>query len=844
MKAVIMAGGEGTRLRPITINRPKPMVSVVDRQAIHHILELLKIHGITEVVITLQYLASTIQDYYSDGSNYGVNITYSVETTPLGTAGSVRNAMHLLDPDEPFLVISGDALTDIDLSAVIAHHCTRNAHATLTLTRVPNPLDYGVVITDEAGYVQQFLEKPSWGEVFSDTVNTGIYVLDPKVFEYIPPDQTVDWSRDVFPRMLRDQQRVVGCIAEGYWTDIGNIEEYVRACGDYLANKIRLPRVGRRVSGNVWLEDDADIASDAQLHGDIFIGHGVKIRSGVTIHGPAFVRPYSIVDSHARIDRSFVWRNSYIGERSELHGAIVLRQCDIRRQVRLFEGVVVGDGVQIGNGAVLQPNVKIWPSKEVDEGATVSSSLIWGNQARRVLFGRHGISGMVNIEITPEFCARLGAAFGAVLPRGTTVTINRDPHYTPRMLKRAMIAGLPSTGVHVSDLQSVPIPVARYYTYASGAAGGVHVRLSPYDNRMAEIKFFDAQGLNIATSVQRKIESIFFREDFRRAYLDEIGRITYGTNVADTYINAFLGAIQTDVVQRVVQRLAESSGGNSPLLVVDYAHANGSDIFPKILRRLKIDVVELNANLDENRIVQSSAEFEAGIHRLTQIVPVLEASFGIRSDSNGERIFLVDDSGQRISGMTALVAVAWLAFRAAGSGNIAVPVTAPRVFEDLAAQHGCGVIRTRSSISEMMRIAGEHPDLLLVGDGAGGFIFPSFHPIFDGLFATVKIIELLGINRLKLSEVMRQIPPYYLIQTKVPCRWESKGKVMRLLNERYYHHSPHQLDGIRIELGEREWVLILPDPDSPFFYVYAESSSDEKARALAEQYAAEVADLQ
>ncbi len=842
MKAVIMAGGEGTRLRPITINRPKPMVAVVDRQAIHHIIELLKLHGITDIIITVQYLASTIQDYYSDGSNYGVNITYSVETSPLGTAGSVRHAMHLLD--EPFLVISGDALTDIDLTRVIEYHRRTAAHATLTLTRVPNPLDYGVVITNDDGCVQHFLEKPSWGEVFSDTVNTGIYVIDPSVFEYIEPDTMVDWSRDVFPRMLRDGQRIMGYIAEGYWTDIGNIEEYMRACGDYLAGKLRLPRVGQRVGGGLWLQDDADIAADAQLHGDIFLGHGVKIRSGVSIHGPTFIRPYTIIDSHARIDRSCVWRNSYIGERSQLYGAIVLRQCDIRSQVRLFEGVVVGDGVQIGTGAVLQPNVKIWPSKEVDEGATVSTSLIWGNQARRVLFGRHGISGMVNIEITPEFCARLGAAFGAVLPRGSTVTINRDPHYTPRMLKRALIAGLPSTGVHVTDLQSVPIPVARYYTHASQAAGGVHVRLSPYDNRMAEIKFFDPRGLNINTGLQRKIESVFFREDFRRAYLDEIGRITYGTGVGDTYMQAFLGAIQPDIIQQVVGRPPDTAGVQHPLLVVDYAHANGSDIFPKILRRLKIDVVELNANLDENRIVQSTADFEAGMHRLMQIVPVLDASFGIRIDANGERIFIVDDRGQRLNSMNALVVVAWLAFRAHGGGSIAVPVTAPRVFEVLADQYGCRVIRTKSSLSEMMQMAAEHPDLLLLGDGIGGYIFPSFHPIFDGLFATIKIIELLALNQIRLSEVLKQTPSYHMTQTKVPCRWDSKGKVMRVLNERYYHRSPTQLDGIRIEMGERAWVLILPDPDSPFFHIYAESSSDELARELAEQYAAEVAYLQ
>ncbi len=177
MKAVVMAGGEGSRLRPLTIDRPKPMVPMVTKPVIGHILDLLKRHGITEVVVTLHYLPEDIQDYFGDGHSLGMKIYYAVEETPLGTAGSVKNAQQYLD--EPFLVISGDAVTDINLQQVIDFHQAKKADATLTLYRVPNPLEYGVIITDQEGKITQFLEKPSWGEVISDTVNTGIYVIDP-----------------------------------------------------------------------------------------------------------------------------------------------------------------------------------------------------------------------------------------------------------------------------------------------------------------------------------------------------------------------------------------------------------------------------------------------------------------------------------------------------------------------------------------------------------------------------------------------------------------------------------------------------------------------------------------
>ncbi len=832
MKAVVMAGGEGTRLRPLTINRPKPMVSIVDRPVIQHIIELLKLHGITDIIITIQYLANSIQDYYGDGSQYGVNITYSLEEVPLGTAGSVKNAEDLLD--DTFLVISGDALTDINLSQVIDHHYATQAMATIILYRVDNPLDYGVVITDEAGSVRQFLEKPSWGEVFSDTVNTGIYVLDPAALAYIEPGKRTDWSKDIFPRMLHKGDHIQGFVASGYWTDVGTIEQYMRACSDYLQGRVSLPRLGHNIGGDIWIDGDAEIAPDAQLHGPIYLGHGAKIKGGVIVHGPSVIRDYTIIDSLANIDRSIIWRNSYIGERAELRGAIVLRQSNIRQRAVLFEGVVVGDGVQIGAGAVIQPNVKIWPGKEVDEGATVNSSIIWGSQGRRVLFGRYGVTGLVNIEITPELCAKLGAAYGATLPRGATVTINRDAHYTPRMLKRAIVAGLPSAGINVCDLQNVPIPVARYFTRSSSAAGGIHVRLSPYDNRVIEVKFFDEQGLDITSATERKVENTYFREDFRRAYLDEIGRISYGENINQSYTENLLRSLSPDAIEALAQDFH---------LVIDYANSSTSTILSPVLRRFRVDAVELNVNPDEKMVFQTPAQFEAAMQRLTQITPVVGASIGARLDSGGERIYLADDRGRRLHPLRALAAVTALVMRAHGGGAVAVPVTAPRAFESIAERYGGRIIRTRATIGALMYTALQQPNLLLLGDGSGAYIFPAFCPIVDGMFAVIKLMELLTLTESRLSDVLADLPPYYLSQSRVPCRWESKGKVMRILNEQYAEQLGDQVDGIKIELGN-EWVLILPDADGPFFHVIAEGHNEDQARILVEKYVGLVTSLQ
>lgn len=833
MKAVIMAGGQGSRLRPLTISRPKPMVPLVDKPVMAHIVGLLKRHGFTEIVGTLQFMADRIQDHFGDGSTYGVEFHYSVEEVPLGTAGSVKQAERLLD--EPFLVISGDALTDFDLSQVMAFHKAHGGMVTITLTRVPNPLEYGVIIINEDGRVRQFLEKPSWSEVFSDTVNTGIYVLDPRIFDYIDTDRPFDFSQDLFPRLMEKGEPIYGYVASGYWCDIGNIQEYMRASADYLEGRVNLPRDGVQVRPGVWCDPEVELSPEAAIEGAVYLGYGTKVKEGVVIYGPTVVRDFSVLESRAHIDRSIIWRNSYIGERAELRGAIVGRQCTVKRRAMVFEGAVIGDGTTVNAGAIIQPGVKIWPGKEIEEGATVSSSIIWGAQGRKVLFGRYGVSGLVNVDITPEFAARLGAAYGGTLRQGAVVTMNRDAHYTPRMIKRALISGLPSSGVHVADLRSIPVPVARYVTRSLGMAGGIHVRLSPFDNRVVDIIFFDERGLDLGPAVQRKIERVFFQEDFRRVYLNDIGRITEPPHPESHYLDAFRRRLDMGTLR---------PAGKGTRLVVDYANSSTAKVLPTILDELNCDVVALNSTMDDSKIYQTAQEFEAGLDLLAAMVPVLRASFGVRLDTGGERIYLVDDRGSRLDGMRALVLLVALSLAAhGGGGTVAVPVSAPSAIERLAQQYGATVIRTKINPAALMEVCAEQ-DILVAGDGSGSFIFPELHPICDGIFAVVKLLELLVHRGVSLSAAQAGLPPYAMSRTRIPCRWESKGRVMRLLNEQYGERILDRTDGVKIGLGKDEWVLIVPDADGPYFHIYAEGVSQEQADVLGEKYSGLVVSLQ
>lgn len=823
MKAVVMAGGEGSRLRPLTIERPKPMVPIVNKPVMAHIFELLKRYGITEVIVTVQYLANLIQDYFEDGSSLGMRIHYSVEETPLGTAGSVKNAQHLLD--DTFLIISGDALTNFNLPKLIEYHKKANTLATLALYTLPNPVEYGVITLNNDGQITRFQEKPGRGSVMSDHVNTGIYVLEPEILDYFDFNTPFDFASNLFPLVHEQGQPLYGYVAEGYWCDVGNIPEYMRATADALAGKVDGLNLGHYLGNGIWAGRDVEIAPSAHLEGPIYLGNSVQIKSGAVIRGPTVIRDYTVVDDKAQIDRSILWRNCYIGERVQISGAVVLRQCSLKANATVFEGAVIGDGTIIGEGAIIHPRVKIWPGKEVEPGATVNSSIIWGSQGRRVLFGRYGVTGVVNIDLTPEFSAKLGAAFGATLPKGAIVTINRDMHRSPRMIKRAIISGLPSSGVNVWDFGSQPIPVARYFTRICEAQGGVHVRLSPFDQRVVDIFFMDSQGLNLGKNQERTIEHIFFREDFRRVYLDDIGNIEYARQAKERYIEDFLKHLNTKTIQ--------AAGFE---LVVDFADAPIATVLPVILDALHCNVVALNANIDKTRGGSNHHKFQTVLKQLQIVATALGVQLGVRLDPGGERIFLVDDRGYLLQDITACAALVEMAFRDAPGSTVAVPINLPNIFEKIAGKYNGRVIRTGLDPNALIKATCTE-NVLMAGDGEGNFIFPDFHCAIDGLMALAKILEFLATQKISLGEIVANLPRYYIADRKVSCVWEAKARVMRLINEKFENYKSQEFNGVKIELGPDKWVLIAPDPDHPFFQVIAEAESQSEAETLVDKYA-------
>ncbi len=806
MKAIIMAGGEGSRLRPLTCNRPKPMVPVLNRPVMSYCIDLLKKHGITEIGVTLQYLPEAIKEHFGDGSEYGVRLHYFVENTPLGTAGSVKNAGEFLD--RTFLVISGDALTDLDLSKAIEIHRSQGAAGTLVLTRVECPLEYGVVITGGGGRIIRFLEKPGWGEVFSDTVNTGIYVLEPDVLNYFTAGQEFDFSKDLFPLLMRENRPLFGVVLSGYWCDIGNLQQYLQAQYDGLAGKVRLEIPGREIEPGVWVGEQVALDSGVTVKGPVLIGNHSHIGSGATLEPFTVVGDGCFIQPGASVKRSILWERVFVGRNAALRGVVLCSRVQVQADAGVYEGAVVGDGSVIKEGGTIKPEVKVWPHKLVESGATVSESLIWGTRLSKSVFGAQGISGLVNVEITPEFAGRVAAAYGSTL-NGGRVAVSCDAFPPSAMLKQAVVAGLQSTGARVSILGRGILPMHRFGVRALECAGGMHVQLSTRKPDVVTLVFTNSNGANISRAQERKIENLLAREDFVRTKPGRICDPEYAPAMPEAYLQSLL---------READRQALRNAGFSLLLAYD--EASLSAYVPPLARELGLTVENVNGIQDTAR-ARSWSEYQEILPLLAAAVTKQKAGGGAVLDANGEYLILIDDRGRVIQDdlLTALIAL--YVFKTRG-GPVIVPVTAPRVIDALADRYRSRVVRTKTAPQEYVQE-------VLRRDITQFFLH------FDALSALVRILNLVAERGTTLSRLVDEIPDFYLTKREIPVSWQAKGRVIRKLIEEEDKGELELLDGVKV-FHREGWALVLPDPEKPVCRVYSEAASMEVAEELTNMY--------
>ncbi|MGI5822472.1 MAG: sugar phosphate nucleotidyltransferase [Dethiobacteria bacterium] len=826
MKAVIMAGGEGARLRPLTCDRPKPMVPLMDKPMMEYIVELLAAHNLQDLAVTLQYLPEQIQDHFGEQSPAGTKFSYFLEDKPLGTAGSVKNAASFLD--DTFMVISGDCLTDIDLTAAIEFHRRKKALVTIVLTPQENPLEYGVVMVNDEGRIIRFLEKPGWGEVFSDTVNTGIYILEPEVLDYIPPGKKFDFSRDLFPLLMEEGRPLYGCVLPGYWCDIGNLEQYRFAHYDILKKKVKIDLPAKEEEPGIWLAEGVYLDEEALLQPPLYIGKGTFIGAHVQIGAYTVLGAYNNIYDKASIKRGITWSRVTLGRNAVVRGGVLAGDTRLEDGAAVYEGAVIGEGSIVENRATLKPEVRIWPYKRIESGALVSNNLIWGNQFRRSLFGTDGARGELNGDLTPENAVKMGSAFAFMLGGNVPVVIGGDSWKPSQLLKEALTVGLRAAGAKVLDIGETIIPVTRLGITGLQAEGGIYVHSSASHHDYNTIRFFDQEGFHLSQARERNLEQTFFRDDFPRARKDQLGMVKKIDDFNDLYISTVL----TSLSQKEIQEAGFTVLAAFP---------------PPHLQKILIPLLEeLNCNLiffhpPGKAKLTSWKEEDFAVYKkdIAQSIIRNEVDLGFWIAPGGEKMILFDEEGSEVAGELYQALLSLLILESGKTSSLVQPVSASWIHDQLAKKKRARVLRSKTFPRHFQEKIRE------INDYKNKTYYPTEFLQIDALAALLKIMQSLSRGSKSLSTLKSEIPEITLRKKEIPCPWGQKGRVMR----RLVQDTPRQaarvemLDGLKFYYPDG-WALVLPDPEKPSYRVYGEGFTEEIAESLTDFFAEKVKSLQ
>lgn len=764
-----------------------------------HIVFHLKRHGFTDLLATLHYRPRLIRDHFGDGSEFEVNITYTIERKPLGTAGSVKLGAGFLD--ETFLVIAGDALTDFDLGAFWRFHKEKGAKVSLFLKRVPDPGEFGIVITGEDSRVLRFLEKPGLSEVFSDTVNTGIYLIEPEILADIPEGVPYDFAGDLFPQLIERGIMIQAYVADGYWCDIGTLDQLKQAHWDFLDGKVRLPMGGNRIQEQTWVGEGGRIAEDATVLAPCWIGDNVHVRAGAKIGAYSVIAADADVDVHASLNRTIVMNGAFVGEASDLRNCVVGDSTIIEAGCEIGEGAVIGQHCHFGRNVIVAAGVLVWPDKTVDSNTTLRENLVWESLRRPSIFGSRGISGLANLHITPEYATVLGKAFGHWIQRGNRVVVARDGHPFSRLIKRAMICGLLAVGVDVDDLEETSLPETRFITcFGRYVGGGVHIRISEEHPRVSVIELFDTDGLPLTRSVRRKIEAVFYRAEFPRLSIESVGSLTYPGRVDDRYLDHLSEHIDRDALKPWIGRVLHCCSED-----------NLSRILAVTLKSQGLPQLQMEGG--ESGVAAVPYARLAEIAKLNhQIILIVERS--------GERLSLVDEIGNVHDACRTLelLAAAFI-LGAPPSEPVFLPPDHPMFLKKLAESSGRRVVVTAKEAAAQIQavVQGTETREIWVH-------FVHFYLGYGAITAALRLLEFLGHREMALHEFERAVPLSHRGNLVVPCPWDHMGRVMRELAQMPEVHPESVPEGVRLEI-DGDSIYVLPSADAPQLEITLEAAT-------------------
>jgi len=813
-----MAGGFGTRIQPLTSSRPKPMLPVVNVPMMEHIMKELVALGVEDIIVLLYYKPEVIKEYFGNGERIGAKITYVLPEADFGTAGAVKKAQNYLD--ETFIVVSGDVITDFDLREIVGFHEFKRSKLTITLTSVPNPLQFGIVIKDKEGKILKFLEKPGWGEVFSDTINTGIYVIEPEILDFIPENVPFDFSKDLFPLLMEKGITLYGFEAKGYWKDVGNPDAYREVHRDIFAGNVKLQIQGEMVKypeGVLFLQGDVEVPDSLKVKGIVVLGDGVSVGEGTVLEN-CCIGNRTEVGKRCQIRDTVIWEDSTVGDDVKLRNCVVCNRVDIGSRVWALKGAVIAEKVKIEDDVRIEKDVVIWPEKFVESGSIVSSNLVWGERWKRSIFEGGRISGRINVELSPELAAKLGAALGTTLPEGAVVYTSRDYHRASRMIKRAFLSGLLSAGVNVVDLRKFPSPAGRFLLRNGDVLSGVHFETSSETPGHTDILFFDERGIPIDTSKEKAIERIFFRERFRRVSPSEVGQIKEEPYKILDYVESIKEKIDDKIRQPRFN------------VVVDLMNGIFSEVYPELLAHFKVNSIILNSYESEEKLMQYPLVKAKALKDVPEILKSTDSDVGFIIHPSGEKLTVVSDTGEVVNNHILTLLFLKLIDEAVDRPVKAyVPVSCPSILD-----------RELKNVSvERGKFRGLSPTLLnryyFVGDLNGRFIFPEFSYSPDAVYSSIKFLELLSYAGKTVSELLSEIPDFYFNHVIVNCPSSEKARLMRKLSEEAMERNASFIDGVKIFM-DGDWILFIPDQFTDKLHIFVQSENREKGEELLEHY--------
>ncbi|MDP2892186.1 MAG: sugar phosphate nucleotidyltransferase, partial [Bacillota bacterium] len=704
---------------------------------------------------------------------------------------SVKQAyQHLKDT---FIVISGDALTDIDLSAAAESHRKNGAVATLVLKREPMPPEYGVVITDEAGKVKRFLEKPAWGEVFSDTVNTGIYVLEPEVLSGFSADETKDFSKEVFPSLLKKGAPVYGYIADGYWCDIGGLKPYMQSHMDVLDGKCRLPDIkAKEVLKGIWIGQDASVDDGALLQAPCFIGEGAYIAEG------AKIGEYSVIGSGAKVGRgcslkrSILWEGAVLYDDVEIRGTVVGGRAVMESRSRAFEGSVIGDGTSVGEDACINPGVQLWPGKQVAAKKTVCTNIVWGAGDEMPLFNGGRVSGRAGRQLCPENAALLGRAMGEIYPKNADVALCDDGTPAAVMIRHALISGLCAQGVRCFDAGSQPFHVlsdaVKNYSMSGGACAYTC-------GEICSVLFLDERGVPVHKGPEKKAIALMER---RSMACEPGGNIKSPLKLEGLALQSIAALLeQTDMrtVSSSKLKIAVSRDGNSHF-IAECLEAAG-------VKTEQMDIPE--------PYPQKLPDMKGCALAVSQT--------GYFGDDN---LVLYDEEGNRIRPFGIFGLKLLMLIRRSGIKKAVLPANCPDAFAIMCEEAGARPVYSRVSIREMM-------DSVISTYGEGGVQEYARQLYFSEPFFILQLVEFMEKRKALLSELVGEVPDFHMVKKSVPCQLCDFGTVMRKLSLQGADEG--MPEGTRIKAGGG-WAMVLPDADAQCMHIFGHGYSEEYAEDI------------